>query len=344
MYNNKINPAWLDAFERVFELCKLNPDEAIAVLSETGSRTVNVELAYDALTRMGLEFERVVVPTPPPAAGPVIRSTGASEALAGVPDIVDQLCKADVIIDLTIEGLMHARETGKLLQSGARIMNISNEHPDILCRLVPTPEMKVQARSAVAKCRATKKMNVVSEAGTDLTVDMTDAATVGVWGFTDRPGTLAHWPAGLVVSFPGQGSVNGQLVFQPGDINLTFKRYFESTVTFDLKDDFVTNIAGDSVDAKLMRAYFEGFDDPLAYATSHVGWGMNPEARYEALTMYDKHDLNGTELRALAGNFLYSTGANEFSDRFTRGHFDLPMMGCDIALDGELVVKAGVPI
>ena len=34
--------------------------------------------------------------------------------------------------------------------------------------------------------------------------------------------------------------------------------------------------------------------------------------------MYDKADLNGTELRA-AGNFLYSTGANEFAGRFTEG-------------------------
>jgi 2,5-dihydroxypyridine 5,6-dioxygenase len=59
--------------------------------------------------------------------------------------------------------------------------------------------------------------------------------------------------------------------------------------------------------------------------------------------MYDKDDLNGTELRALAGNFLYSTGANEFANRFTEGHFDLPMMDCSIALDGVLVVDNGVP-
>ena len=344
MYSHEINPAWSEAFERVFEHCKITPDEVVAVLSETGSRTINVDIACDALTRMGLEFRRVSVPTPSPSSGPIIRSTGASEALGGVPDIVDQLCKADIIIDLTIEGLMHAPETGKLLRSGARIMNISNEHPDILCRLVPTLEMKDHVRAAVAKCRAASKMTVTSDAGTDLSVNMSEAATVGVWGFTDRPGTLAHWPAGLVVSFPKQGSVNGQLVFQPGDINLTFKRYFESTVTFDLEDDFVSKISGNGVDAKLMRTYFEGFNDPLAYATSHVGWGMNPAARYEALTMYDKHDLNGTELRALAGNFLYSTGANEFANRFTQGHFDLPMMGCDIALDGEIVVKKGVPV
>ena len=72
---------------------------------------------------------------------------------------------------------------------------------------------------------------------------------------------------------------------------------------------------------------------------SHVGWGMNPGARYEALTMYDKNDTNGTELRAVSGNFLFSTGANEFAGRYTSGHFDLPMMGTTIELDGVAVVQ-----
>ncbi|MGB1035522.1 MAG: peptidase M29, partial [Primorskyibacter sp.] len=273
------------------------------VLSETGSRTINVDLAGVALYRMGLDFTAIVVPTPVPAPGPIIRSTGASEALDTAPDAVARLCAADVVIDLTIEGLMHARQTAAILQSGARIMTICNEHPEILARLLPDAEIKTQARAAVARCRGAGEMTVRSDAGTDLRVDMTGAATVGVWGFTDRPGTLAHWPAGLVVSFPQQGTTQGRLVFQPGDINLTFKRYFDSEVVMTLCDDFVTKIEGPGADARLMRTYFEGFADPLAYATSHVGWGLSRAARYEALTMYDKHDLNGTELRALAGNF-----------------------------------------
>ncbi len=61
---------------------------------------------------------------------------------------------------------------------------------------------------------------------------------------------------------------------------------------------------------------------------------MNPGARYESLAMYDQRDTNGTELRAVAGNFLFSTGANEFAGRYTAGHFDLPMMGTTIELDG----------
>jgi len=332
---------WIDAFVRVFELCKLRRDERVIVLSESASRPVNVQLAELALARMKARFFHIRLPSPKPEPGPIIRSSGASLALTGQDEAVRALAASDFIVDLTVEGLMHARETGAILKGGARIMNISNEHPEALARLVPQEDMKQTVREAVALCRAAETMTVRSDAETDLSVAMTGASTVGIWGWTDRAGTLAHWPAGIVVSFPTAGSVNGRLVFKPGDMNLTFKRYFESEVVFTLRDDYVSEVGGTGADARLMRTYLEAFADRNAYATSHVGWGLNPAARYEALAMYDKADTNGTELRAMAGNFLYSTGANEFAGRFTRGHFDLPMMDCTIALDGRAVVENG---
>ena len=51
--------------------------------------------------------------------------------------------------------------------------------------------------------------------------------------------------------------------------------------------------------------------------------------------------MNGTEQRAFAGNFLYSTGANEVAGRHTLGHFDLPLRRCTVALDGVVVVREG---
>ena len=336
--------SWLDSFIELFTLCGARTDETITLLTETQSRQINIELARNALIGMKLAHRIVTVPGKAPNSGPIIRSTGASTALTGEDAAIRNLCESDLVIDLTVEGLMHAPETAGILKSGARIMTISNEHPEILARLRPDLAMKKIVRSAVATCRAASTMTVTSPAGTELSVTMTDIPTVGVWGWTDRSGTLAHWPGGLVVSFPRQASCNGTIIFAPGDINLTFKRYFESEVRCVIRDDFITEISGDGTDAKLMKRYLEGFNDPLAFATSHVGWGLNPAARYEALTMYDKADLNGTELRALAGNFLYSTGANEFAGRFTEGHFDLPMMGCTISLDDIVVVRDGVPV
>ena len=95
------------------------------------------------------------------------------------------------------------------------------------------------------------------------------------------------------------------------------------------------------INVDLMKNYFSAWNDKNAYAISHVGWGMNLKARYEALSMYDQRDTNGTELRALAGNFLFSTGANEFAGRSTAGHFDIPILNTTITLDGKKVVEKG---
>jgi 2,5-dihydroxypyridine 5,6-dioxygenase len=326
----------------VFEKCAVRKGDTAAILSETQSRALNVQLAELALLRLGARPFHVIVPTPRNPHPVPVRSTGASEAIGGLAPVVAALGQAGFVVDCTVEGLMHAPETPAILKAGARILVISNEHPEALERLAPDPALETRVRAAAKMLRGTKRMQVTSVAGTDLAVDMTGATTVGVWGWTDRPGTLAHWPGGLVVSFPKAGTVNGTLVLDRGDVNLTFKRYLESPLRLTLEQDYVTRIDGEGTDAEMMRGYLATWGDREAYAVSHVGFGMNPRARYEALAMYDKRDTNGTELRAVAGNFLFSTCANEFAGRYTAGHFDLPVMRTTITLDDTVIVRDGV--
>ena len=341
MLNDRIEAAWIDAFATVFGQCAVRPGDSVAILSETQSRDLNVHLAELALLRMGARAFHVVVPTPTPSAPVPVRSTGASQALGGLSPVVTALADSVLVADLTVEGLLHAPELPDILAKGARVLMISNEHPEALARLIPDPALEPVIKAAVKDVRAASEMTVTSRAGTDLTVALTNARTVGVWGYCDRPGTVAHWPGGILVSFPAKSSVNGALVLDAGDINLTFKRYLERPVTLRIHDDFVTDIIGEGTDAELTRRYFAAWGERDAYAVSHVGWGLNRRARYEALTMYDRRDTNGTELRAFAGNFLFSTGANEFAGRYTAGHFDIPVRGCTIALDGRTVVDDG---
>jgi 2,5-dihydroxypyridine 5,6-dioxygenase len=301
-----------------------------------------VQLAELALLRLGARPFHVVVPTPRNRHPVSVRSTGASEATGKFEPVVAALGQAGFVVDCTVEGLMHAPETPAILKAGARILVISNEHPEALERLAPDSALERSVRVAAKMLRGAKRMTVASAAGTQLDIDMAGASTVGVWGWTDRPGTLAHWPGGIVVSFPRSGAVNGALVLDRGDINLTFKRYLEAPVRLTLEADYVTRIEGEGADAELMRGYLAAWGDKEAYAVSHVGFGLNRKARYEALAMYDRRDTNGTELRAVAGNFLFSTGANEFAGRYTAGHFDIPVMRTTIAVDGTEVVRAGV--
>lgn len=341
MLEDRIEARWLDAFAEVFARCKVRPDEPVAILSESQSRILNVELAELALLRLGARAFHVRVPSPRQRAPVPVRSTGASRALEGHAAAIEALAASGLVVDLTVEGMLHARELPAILARGARLLMISNEHPDALERLVPDPALEAKVRTAMKLARGARAMRVTSAAGTDLVAELEGARVVGVWGWCDRPKTVAHWPGGLVVIFPRAGTVDGLLVLDEGDVNLTFKRYLESPVTLRIERDYVTAIEGCGTDAELMRRYFAAWDDPEVYATSHLGWGMNPRARYEALAMYDQRETNGTELRAFAGNFLYSTGANEFAGRHTEGHFDLPLRGCTITLDGEPVVEAG---
>jgi 2,5-dihydroxypyridine 5,6-dioxygenase len=341
MFADRIEGKWIDAFCEVFERCAVKKGDTAAILSETQSRTLNVHLAELALLRLGARPFHVVLPTPRNPHPVPVRSTGASEAIGKLEPVVAALGQAGFVVDCTIEGLMHAPETPAILQAGARILVISNEHPEALERMAPDAALEKAVRAAARMLRGAKRMTVASAAGTALDIDMAGASTVGVWGWTDKPGTLAHWPGGIVVSFCKAGAVNGTLVLDRGDINLTFKRYLEAPVRLTLEADYVTRIEGEGVDAEMMRGYLAAWGD-RAYAVSHVGFGLNRKARYEALAMYDRADTNGTELRAVAGNFLFSTGANEFAGRYTAGHFDIPVMRTTIAVDGTEVVRGGV--
>jgi 2,5-dihydroxypyridine 5,6-dioxygenase len=278
----------------------------------------------------------------PPNRGPVpIRSTGASVAIAGNPAVIAALQAADFVVDCTVEGLLHSPELGAILSAGTRILMISNEHPEVFERMLHDPGLAGRVDAGKAMLERARTMRVTSPAGTGLTIDLGGAFCAGSHGYTDRPGDIAHWPGGLVLAFPASGSVNGTLVLAPGDVNLTFKEYLRTPIRCVVAADRIESIEGDGLDAELFESYLAAWGEADAYAVSHVGWGLNEACRWESLAMYDKADMNGTELRAFAGNFLYSTGANEVAGRFAVGHFDLPMRHCTVTLDGDPVVTNG---
>ena len=175
----------------------------------------------------------------------------------------------------------------------------------------------------------------------ELTISVTHAATGSSVGLTSGPGSFAHWPGGLVAAFPAAHCVNGTVVLAPGDLNLTFNDLIQTPVRLTIEDDHIVRIEGDGADAALFDSYLSAFGDRESYATSHVGWGMNQHARWDSAQLYDKRETWGTEARVYAGNFVYSTGANEPAGRFTAGHFDLPMRNCTITLDDRTVVDHG---
>lgn len=343
MLQERVEGRWLSSFRRVFALNGIGKGTEIAILSESQSRPVLVHLAELAAHDLGASVFIIQMPSPAQTAPVPVKSTGTSWAVQQNRAVIEALKRVEVIVDCTVEGMIHAPEWPEIEAAGkARLLVITNEHPEILERTEPKAELGPKVQLGIDMLRAASEMRVTSAAGTDLTIDLRGAPCGGTAGFGTTPGAVAHWPGGLCLAFPGKNAVNGRIVMDVGDMNLTFKTYLTSRIDFTVENDFVTAIKGDGIDALHFREYMEAWDDPNAYGMSHVGWGMNPGARWITAAMYDKRDMQAVEFRALAGSFLWSTGANQYAGRYTLGHFDLPMRNCTIALDGRAVVKNGI--
>ena len=70
MTGDRLEGKWIDLFAEVFARCKVAPGDACAVLSETQSRRLNVQLAELALHRLGARPFRIGVPRRRPVPSP----------------------------------------------------------------------------------------------------------------------------------------------------------------------------------------------------------------------------------------------------------------------------------
>jgi 2,5-dihydroxypyridine 5,6-dioxygenase len=316
------------AWRRVLDLSLLRPTETVAVLTRPDIYVANLDAALHAVADIGstaFRMEPVIGPKP------LRESAAAMRALKSV----------DFLIDFLGLHLLRAHEQGEIIQAGVRILYVI-EPPESLVRLVPTVEDKHRTKAAEACLKRAKTMRIVSDAGTDLDVGIGEYPILCEWGYSDEPGHWDHWPAGFIATWPNEGSATGTVVLDVGDIIFPFKSYVRTPIRLKISDGYIREISG-HFDADYLRHYVAEFADPEAYAISHLGWGLNPRARWSALGLLDKVQTNGNEGRAFAGNFMFSTGPNTDAGgtRDTKCHLDIPMRDCSVSLDGEPMTVRG---
>ena len=329
-------------WREVLELCALRQDEGAIVLTGESSHPLNVDAAMRAAVSLGARPFRVELPPVPPwQRGAEDRTVAAGRTpLAGNPWALGALKQAGLIIDLL--GLLHSPEQVELLAGGTRMLMVV-EPPEVLAKMVPTREDKRRVLAANAALTAARSMRVTSRAGTDLRLDIGQFPTLPEYGYADVAGHWDHWPSGFLSTWPNEGSASGQVVIDVGDMLFPFKRYVETApITLRIEAGFITDIAG-GFEADYLKRHLASYDDPGAYAVSHVGWGLQPRARWTGLGMRDKAQSLGMDARAYYGNFLFSTGPNAEAGggNDSACHVDIPMARCSLWLDGEPMLIDG---
>lgn len=329
-------------FQRMLALCKLRPEESLVILTEPGANQEYAAAIYGAARGIGAETLTVMVPSAPPEQVPVIRTGNVSSSiLNGSRLAVDTLKRADMVIDLSMGGLLHSTQQREILEAGTRMLMV-HDPVEALERMFPTPEDKARVERGVERLERAKRIRLESDNGTNVWFDKTDRPVFAQYGYTDEPGRWDHWPSGFQYTIPTDGVGEGVVVLDPGDIWYPTKRHITTRVTMRFEQGAVVSIEG-GYDAFMIRDYIEGWRDPEGFAISHTGWGSHPRALWNAVDFQNPLDIIGQDGRTAYGTTLFALGENAtFGGAQTTGcHQDFALRHHRFYLDDELIADSG---
>ncbi len=331
----------LDAWMQVLTLSELQPGQTVTILTSSNTHPQTLAMASLAAQCKGAIVNRLDLP---PVNGEKsltrdLLSYFGSTPLTGNKAALAMLKESDLVLDLMV--LLFSKEQHEILKGGTKIL-LAIEPPEVLVRMVPTVEDRSRVLKASARLQAASQMQVTSAAGTDVCFALGDFPILEEYGFTDKPGRWDHWPSGFLATWSNEGTAQGRIVLDRGDILLPQKSYVTDPVILTIEKGYVTKIEG-RLDADFLREYMASFNDPESYAISHIGWGLQERAHWSVLSLYDREATAAMDSRAFAGNFLWSMGPNNEAggSRETACHIDIPMRNCTVTLDGEEIVVAG---
>jgi len=332
----------ISAWKRVLRLSRLQPGQVVTILTGADTHPQTLRCAITACADIGARLNRLDL-LPVNGEKSLSRDSLAylgTTPLTDNPAAIAALKASDLVLDLMT--LLFSPEQHEILAGGTKIL-LAVEPPEVLVRLTPTEEDRVRVCAASEMIKSAREMRVTSAAGTDLRATLGDFPAIREYGFVDEPGRWDHWPSGFVLTWPNEGQSNGRIVLDRGDILLPMKEYVTDPIELTIRDGFVRRIEG-GLQADILKEYMASYEDPEAYAVSHLGWGLQPRASWAMLGQYNKETHIGMDARAFEGNFLWSMGPNNEAggSRTTACHIDIPMRHCTVELDGTATVIDGV--
>jgi len=336
----EVNPAKLTTlFMKQFRLCNVRVGESLVMITDLNSPREYIGAAFAAGEELGADIYEMCTNT-------LSSWTRVGEETVGkAKGTLEALRAADMIICLHLP--LFTKWLREVRAGGTRVLAV-RDSPDMLDQLMAPKGLKEAVLHAGDRLRKAKELRVTSEAGTDFRVSLGEYPTMMQYGYADERGRFDHWGAGHIHTFPNEGTANGTVVIQPGDcVVLPYVRYVQDPVKLTIRDGFIRKIEG-GLDAKLMSDWLDDNrrspDDMDGHAISHLGWGLNPQARWDNIALQgDEPQNHRAALRTFPGNFLFSTGPNTEGGgkRATRGHYDVPMRDCTVMLDNEVVIQKG---
>lgn len=262
--------------------------------------------------------------------------TGMEEFFSGMADLMKN---ADLIVNSDLYQTAHT----KALMAGARSIMIGGP-TSAQKRLRPTPEVRRLSTRGAEFLQKGKKIRMTNKYGTDLTLDKTGRKGTAGYGAADEPGRWDNSQCGQVGCAPLEDSANGTLVIAPGDGLIPLGMYATSPIKCTLKDGRITKFEVSDGTGKMFEWFLKKFKDERSLTTSHIGWGTNRGADWNA----GFTEKSGMDWEVGLGMILFAFGINNYDSpaklnglggkNDAPSHFDIGMRNISFYVDDELVL------
>jgi len=322
------------------KLSNLQKGETVLVYCDTLTPPFYPAAALGAAHDLGAVVAQMMVPATSPAVQP-----WAPNVPEAKPEMILSAWKgADMVVDMiTGAGQLYTPVTTEALKSGTRVLRLMAELDD-LRRMWPSDAVKARVLASKAILERGERLRVTSKAGTNLVMSKAGRPAATQYGRADEPGRWAMPNEGQVACAPVEGSVEGTLVLNAGDILLNLARYVADPVYLTIEKGAVTKIEG-GLEAFLLRDWFETWKDPKAYIVSHIGWGCHDKASWHRMGNQWQGAGGFMDCESYYGNMQIAFGSNVSAslagENDTRAHIDIQCRNNNFWVDDLQILEEG---
>jgi len=326
-------------FKEELQHCKVKPGETVVLFSDPMTNPHYPAAFMGAAKDLGAYVFELRVPFLTQTTRTIVESEHEDIVPPNGP--LEAMKAADMVIDMSTVGWLYTEVHNEVLRSGTRVLMVNNS-PEILRRMMPCDELRNRVLAGAKVMEQGRRLRWTTPAGTDLTFDKSGRKAVTQYGVADVPGRWDHWPGGLVGCAPIEGSAEGVVVLDIGDIILRLNRYVSEPIRCEFEQGRIVRIKG-GVDAFLFKEYMDAWKDEKAYIPAHVGWGCEHRALWMQLALpgygghMDAESFYGDVTLGLGSNFLDLMGGKNR----THAHMDVCTRNGSFWVDDLQILKDG---
>ena len=147
----------VELFRQELSLCRVNPSETVAVLTEGETRADYAQAFLAAAQQLGAQAFQVNVQSRPTHGG--FAGNFGRTAIAGNRPVIEALKSADLVIDLML--LLFSQEQNEITAAGTRMLLVI-EPIEVLSRLFPSESQRRRVEAGEARLSAARTMRITS--------------------------------------------------------------------------------------------------------------------------------------------------------------------------------------